>query len=293
MQFFNRTTQEFASTPGMIDDAVVISDYWVNHALNVIEKSYGHRCSVFDKGKDLFKFGRSVFNDTTKATLMTLPDNVFNEVYVDSNDITHLVSNTTTTSQHVRVEGHIVNSGGGLTFVVQSLQLTGQTMVALDTPLARCTRIYNNDLTEFGAGNVVFACSSVATTGGVPDVSSHVHCMVASGEQQSEKASTTISNSDYWIVTGAYASVLQKSGSPLIDAELEQRRVEPGLGKKVFRKSFDLGISNTGGKFEYFHGPYYIVRNNSDIRIRFKASAADTEVSGGMYGVLAKIVGDV
>lgn len=262
-------------------------DFWLEKAMRDIKTNYGHETSVALKGKDLLKYGRSAQVSSSKTSIMTLPAGVLNETYVSDNLITTVSSGSTldtaaNNASDLILEGHTIDLNGNLTFVSQPVTLNGQNQVTLTTPLARATRAYNNDSAEI-TGPVYFYEDDTSTAG-VPDTSSLVHLMIRGGEQQSEKAGTSMSSTDYWIITGVYASVLDKAGSPLVDVDLEVRSRDG-----VFRKRFDFGVSNSGMR-KLDGMPYQIVRPNSDVVMRATSSASNTEVSAGIYGTLLKIV---
>lgn len=257
------------------------SDYWLEHAISIIAADYGDTVSVVSKNKDLIKFGRSDEVQTgTKTTLMILPSGTYNETYVASNLITTLSSDHTADAAPIVVEGHRLTSGA-FQFVVQTSTLSGQSQITLGTTLARCTRLYNQGSTDL-QGNV-YAFENDTDTAGVPDTPAGVHCMIRAGQNQSEKASTTISNVDYWIVTGFRADVLEKTAA-IADVSLEVR-----LQGKVFRQVANVSCSNNhAGMIEF--KPYLIIPKNSDVRLRALASSSNTSVTGVIEGVLAIVV---
>ena len=267
----------------MTDTIKEPSYYWMEHARNIIYQNYGDEVSIEEKGKDLIKYGRSEQVQTaTSTTLMTLPTGTFNESYVSTNSITTISSSSASDTEVVKVEGHTVDGNGDFTFVVQSITLTGQTQATLTTPLARCARLYNNGTNDL-VGDI-YVYQDDTSTAGVPNTGSKVHCEIRAGQNQSEKASTTLSQYDYWIVHGVYGDVLEKTAA---NAEID---LEIRLKGGVFRKAFDFSASNTSGGTFRIGRPYIIVPPNSDIRLRAKASANGTIVSGGIFGVLAKII---
>lgn len=127
-----------------------MSDADIKHAINLIYSTYGDRVSVDAKRKDLVKFGRNPAADTSAQTVWNQGGN---ETYVSTNAIDSISSSSTSDTGTVSIEGHTI-SGSDLTFVVQSKTLTGQTKATLDTPLARCTRVYNTGTADF-VGDIV------------------------------------------------------------------------------------------------------------------------------------------
>ena len=119
------------------------SDFLIKYAQRSILSDFSDRVSVFEKDKQLLKFGRNESVGTSEATIMTLPSGQSEETYVSSNIIDTISSNNSSDTQEVVIEGHTI-SGSDLTFSSQTATLNGQNKVTLSTPLARATRVYNN-----------------------------------------------------------------------------------------------------------------------------------------------------
>lgn len=249
-----------------------------------IKDRWGDTVSIDQKLKPLLKFGRNENVGTSGATNMTLPTGVSSETYVFTNAINTISSSNAANTQSVVIEGHTI-SGNVLTFVTQTATLNGQNKVTLTTPLARATRIYNNTVTNGNnlAGQV-YVYQDTTISAGVPVDGTKVHLMTRPARNQSEKASTSISGTDYWIITSYHAEVLEKS-SAFADVELQVRNL-PG----VFRQQVDIS-AESGSLSQYFFDPPLVVRKNSDVRLQAIGSAANIDVSGGMQGYLAKVIG--
>jgi len=261
-------------------EEATLHDPWVQHAIEVIGGTYGDTVSIQAKDKDLLKFGRNQLVNTSKSTLMTLPVGIDNETYVSTNIITQISSSSASDTENVIVEGHTI-SGGVFTFVIQTVTLTGQTLVSLDTPLARVSRVVNDGSNDL-VGNIYVAQTDTLTAG-VPDTDTKVHLIVSAGLNNSEKASTTISDTDYYIITNFYCDCLEKT-SAFGTVHLEVR--EPG---KTFINKVDIEAStNAEGRHPF--KPYLVVPKNADVRIRISANAAGKDFSGGFEGVLASVV---
>ena len=254
-------------------------DPWMEHAKQIIFADYGVNVSLEAKNKDLLKFGRNQDVQQDIATIMTLPVNIDNETYVATNLITSIISTSAADGETVTIEGHTVASNV-FTFVSQTKTLTGQTVATLGTALGRVTRIYNSDTTELAG--VISVCEDDTYSSGVPVTPAGVHCQIRAGQQQSEKASTTLSSSDYWVVTSFYADMLTKSAA-FAEVALEVR-----LAGKVFRRVASISCSDAHrGNFDF--KPYLIVPANSDIRLRGVSDAVGgRDVSGGIEGSLLK-----
>lgn len=254
------------------------NDPWMLHARQIILADYAATVSLEAKNQDLLKFGRSTQVQTTSTTVMTLPSGTYNETYVSSNLINSIISTDAGDTETVVVEGHTI-SGSDFTFVSQSIALTGQTVAALSTALARVTRVYNSSATELAG--VVSVTETDTYTSGAPDTPAKVHLQIPAGLQQSEKAAMTLSSVDYWVVNSFYADMLEKTAASA-DVTLELR-----LSGGVFRPVASISCSeNHRGVFEF--KPYLIVPTNADVRLRAKASAAGKEISGGIHGALLK-----
>ena len=254
------------------------ADPWIEHAKQVILADDSVSVSLEAKNKDLLKFGRHLDVQTTLTTLMTLPTNIYNETYVAANSITSLISTSASDTTTVTIEGHTI-SGSDLTFVVQTATLTGQTVVTLSTALARATRIYANAAVDLIG--VISVCEDDTYSSGVPQIPAGVHLQIRAGTNQSDKASTSISSVDYWIVTAVYADMLNKTAA-FGEVDLEVR-LEGG----VFRTIADMGVSDShSGRIEF--KPYLIIPPNSDVRLRAAVGSNGKDVSGGIEGVLMK-----
>lgn len=256
----------------------VPSDPWLEHAVRVIRSTYGVKVSVHSKDKDLLKFGRNDLVGTSEATIMTLPAGVLHETYVSDNLITHISSADAADTEEVKIEGHTVDGSGNLTFVVQSKTLAGQTKTALDTPLARITQIYNNGSTDLVGP--VYGYEDDTVVAGVPQTNAKIHIIVPAGRNNSLKCSTALSQYDYWIVTGWFCDCLDKT-SAVAEVSLEVR-----LNGKVFRQ-LETGSVQNGGSDHHDFKPYHIIPANSDVRLVAIADGANTQVAGGIHGVLA------
>ena len=257
-------------------------EYRLWDAVQRIEADYGEVVSVRNKRKTLLKFGDNENVGTARTTVMTLPIGITNETYISTNEIDTISSADAGDDQLVIVEGHTL-SNGEFTFKIQNAILNGQNKVTLDTPLARCTRVYNADSTDLTGP--VYVYQDTAITSGVPNDGTKVHLIVPSGDNQSKKASTTISKNDYWIITNIYASVLEKS-SAFADVQLEFR--QNGF---VFRPFFDISISSNSGTIQLDLDPCIIVPSNSDVRMTALAGAANIHVTAGINGYLASAGG--
>jgi len=244
-----------------------------------IQQTYGDKVSIDRKAKSLIKFGRSAQLGTT--SLETVWTVCGDEVYVTDNTISHVSSSSGSDTQEVTIEGHTI-SDGEFTFVVQTATLSGQTKVALDTSLARVSRIYNSDSTELVGRVVVYEDTTIS--GGVPTDETKIHIDIPAGFQQSFKAATTFSKNDYYIITGFYGAVSVKQAGA-VDFYLEIRNAG-----KVFRQAGCFTASSTGGPSDVSIDPPLIVPKNGDIRIRCETETNNVVAFGIFKGYLAKVL---
>jgi hypothetical protein len=249
-----------------------------------VYSTYGQRVSTDAKAKSLLKFGKSGDLSST-AGLQTVWSVDGNETYISDNLIDRVISSSTSDTQEVTIEGHTIEGAGvdaKFTFVVQTATLSGQTPIALTTPLARVSRVNNNSSTE--VVGVVSVYEDSAVTGGVPNDVTKVHIDIPLGFQQSFKAATTFSNTDYFFLTGCYGAVSQKQTASA-DFYIELREVG-----KSFRQIACLTASSTGGAFNIEFDPAIIVPRNADVRVRCTTGTNNAVVFTNFRGYLAKVV---
>ena len=168
---------------------------------------------------------------------------------------------------------------------------TSTTAVTLSTPLARVTRAFVYGSSGLPASSIAYVYDSTVatgTTGGVPDVPAATKLTIQAEEQQSEKAATSISSQDYWIVTGFYAAIQKTSGSSTEAIVRLRHRV---LGNVLRTQAPKIFLSSDGTLYENItFDPFLIIPKNSDVELTIEAGASGTQVSAGINGYLAKVV---
>jgi len=257
-------------------------DFWIRHAIEEIDRTYGDR--VRPKAKSLFKFGKNLAVGTSIETIW---EQGGDETYVTTNAIDKFSSSSASDTQDIYIEGHTVSGTGTdaqFTFVSQTVTLQGQTEAALTTPLARVSRCYVPGATALVGDVYVYEDDTVSS--GVPQTAANIHMKVngSAGDNQSFKAATTFSNTDYFIVTGVIFSVGKKT-SATVDFNMEVRSAG-GL----FLPALQISLATTGQNSLYLPAkPHFIAPKNCDVRVRALASTTNVEADALFMGVLCEI----
>lgn len=263
-------------------------DPYLNLAISEIENTYGDKISAISKGKTILKFGHTDNADSgVETTVMHLLGTEVHETYLSTNSIAYFSSSSTSdTAITMVVEGHTYSADvNGFQFIVQNITLNGRTKTALGIPLARISRAYNSSSTSL-SGDVYFYEDDTVTAG-VPQTAAKTHMYVrggAEGEDQSEKAATTISRFDYLIVTQVYAAGGRGNSSVSFDWYL-QRRLLGGLFLPMFTAFMPSALNTQQIQLR----PYLIVPKNSDIRMTVISSTDNSKFRGFFSGILATV----
>jgi hypothetical protein len=244
-----------------------------------IEQQFGEKVSIDRKAKSLIKFGKSAPLNT--ASLQTVWTVGGNETYVDDNLIDSISSSNVNDTQEVFLECHTVDENGNFTFLTQTVSLNGQTRVALPVPVARVSMAYNNNGTEIQGRVAVY--ENTALTDGIPTDTTKIHIDIPLGLQESFKAATTFSNTDYFILTGGFGSVSSKQAGAA-DFYLELR--EQG---KVFRQVAAISATSSG-PWEVKLDPAVVIPKNADVRVRAETEDNNLVVFTVFQGYLAKVL---
>lgn len=155
--------------------------------------------------------------------------------------------------------------------VTQTKTLQGRTRVALDTPLLRVNRAYNNNGTEF-LGHV-FVYENTTLNLGVPIDTTKIRAIVHPGDQQTEMAIYTIPANVTGYILGGYAATsgARKTTNYVITLESREQN-------KVFRTKQKFALSDEASSFVPFlyHTPEKVLEK-TDI----KMTAQMTSDTGG------------
>jgi len=262
----------------------------------VVKSTYGDTVSVRKKAKPLNKFGRTANADSGVATTVSQfqGTTVVNETFVTTNLIDSIVSSSGSDTMSITIEGHTIDGSGNLTFSVQTATLNGQTEVTLATPLARANRAYVTPSGTFNStpaalvGNVSVYDNTAGITSGVPNTAAATKLVLNAGQTQSQKCQTAISSADYWFIDSYQYSITGAGPNAEVNFQIESRDIANGGVWRPFGPEISLESGATPtlrGNFE----PFRIVPPNHDLRVIATASAANTEVSAEIEGVLASI----
>lgn len=248
-------------------------DHQIQHSLDEIFSQYGDTVSVQNKKKSILKFGAKTTATTGWETLMTARGTEVEETLLSTNGITTVVSSAADT-QPLKYEFHTI-SAGALTFGVGEVTLTGTTPATLPTACARTSRAYNNDGSPL-TGNIYFYEGGTRTD-------ANTHLIITAGDQQTQKAATSISNLDYFIVTSASLSVSSFT-TKFASARIEVRDV----GKTYWRPiTQDFTTTSDTGTIQMTFEPHLIVASNIDVRMAVRTNSSGVDVKGGFNGYLA------
>ena len=269
-------------------------DFLISNCIDRILGDFGD--DVFVKPKILHKFGRTTnANADVKTTVAKFQSTgVVNEVLATGNSIDMVVSDSTADVGDINSEGHYLDADLIKVFYPQLVTLNGQTPVALSQPYHRATRGAVADGTILIpstnlVGNVYFYDSSVSTavSAGVPIVPSATKLMIAAGNNQSEKAATSLSGRDYWLLSSVYAAIDRQTGSGVTAKVEVEYRAAGGVWLPL---GLELQLRTDGqNQIPLPLNPYRIVPKDSDVRMVATASANGTVVSGYMAGYLALV----
>ena len=244
-----------------------------------IEQQFGQKVSIDRKAKSLIKFGKSA--PLATGSLQTVWTVGGNETYVSANTIDSISSSSALDTEQVYFECHTVDESGNFTFLSQVVTLNGQNRVALPVPVARVSLAYNNSGTNLVGRVVVY--ENTALNNGIPTDVTKIHIDIPAGLQESFKAATTFSSSDYFVLTGGFGSVSSKT-SGAADFYLEIREQN-----KVFRQVAAISGS-AAGPWEIKLDPAVVLPKNSDIRFRAETANNNLVVFTVFQGYLAKIL---
>jgi hypothetical protein len=246
-------------------NVALVTDEWASLAISEVLEEYGDDVTI--KPKTLFKFGRNPDIDAGVYETVWLAGG--DEIIPTGNTIDSIVSDDIADTVDILIEGHVL-VGSDLIFTVQTIALNGTTPVLLGTPLVRCTRMYNDNGTDLVGEVTVYESGT-----------GNIHNVIGIGKNQSEKAQTAFSSTDYGFITQIAGGPSSKTAA-LVEFDLQIR-----LPNKVWRTRFEFATS--GNSLNIPLQPYLIVPKNSDVRLRAKSNTNNTEVFGSFNVIIAKV----
>lgn len=245
-----------------------------------VYQTYGDIVSIDAKAKSLLRFGKTGTMTLNEQTVWTIGGH---ENYLTSNLITHISSGSALDNQLIRIESHTIDASGNFTFVVQTVQLNGQTKVALPTPVARVSSA-NNANTHNLVGPV-YIYEDTTISAGVPTNLTKAHISIPAGKNQSFKAATTFDYETYAFVTMGFGGVGNKQTAN-VEFTLE---VRPKGG--VFQAGASTVAGSASGNFNVNLDPIAIVPKNADLRVVAKSDNAGAEAFVNFNLYMAKVIG--
>lgn len=281
--------------------ANIDNDAKVKQAINAVFSTYGDTVSVENKKKSLNKFGKRVGIGTTFGTIMSFQGSENRLTYPSTNLVDSIISTATgDTSKTYVVEGHTIDGSGNLTFVSQDVTTdasNGQTRAAIGTPLRDVTRAYLKPSGTFNSpqtvhtGTISFYDNTDGdNSSGVPTTASAVSMRLLPGDTQSQKAATSISQSDYWFLDGISVAIEDASPSAnFVTFRMVTRDVKNGGVFRPLGRDYVAYTDVTQPPPEPFD-QYRIVPKNHDWEILAKTDTGTADVFAEAEGYLASVV---
>ena len=273
-----------------------VMDYRLIQAMNEIRGNYNDVVDVISKAKSLNKFGTNTTVGTDYETVAQFQGAVGNETFVSTNLIDSVVSTSGSDTQTIRIEGHTIDGSGNLTFAAQDVTLTGTTEATLSTPLARCNRMFIKASGTFNSpqaaavGTISAYDNTDGVASGVPNTAAATKCIIAPTFVQSEKCATSISATDYWLVTDVEVGIGDAGGSAnRVTFRIEARDIVNGGVWRPFGRNIVVNIGQNGVAFRF--EPLAIVPKNHDVRVVAKSNTSTAEVFAEIQGYLAQVIG--
>ena len=207
--------------------------------------------------------------------------NAMTYTYSTTADIDSLASSSASDIGSIEVQGLTA----ALAAVTQTITLTGQTRVALTTPLMRVFRMKNVGSTNF-VGNVSCYVTNSPTSSGVVTDSSHVRAAVLIGNNQTQMAIYTVAAGKKLSIESLYA--YSAGASKTADYVIRLYARPTG---EVFQLKFEAAIID--GDSAYLEHPYpcplvFAAGTDIEMRVEIPAGTADSAyITAGFSGCLA------
>lgn len=222
------------------------------------------------------KFGENDDIDTGTAEDLIVQGGTL--TFSTTADIDTLTSSDNADTQSITIEG----LAAGFIPITQTVDLTGQTVKLLSTPLIRADRMFNSDNSNF-AGDVYISINGASITAGVPQTASQIRNKIKAGDNQTLMGVFTIPAGKTGYLENYHVSMAKLSPATAIVCSIRTREFEG-----VFRVK-DRGSTATTGATHYerdFKTPIELLEK-TDIKIVIDSvTANNTAVSGGFDIIL-------
>ena len=207
------------------------------------------------------KFGRNT--TVASGAQETIWDGSTLYSYAATAVITHAISANAGDTMDIEIQG--LDADWAL--VVQTITLTGDTQVALTTPLIRVFRA------RLVGGTASLGVISITTTG-----QSATYAQILVGVNQTNMAIYTIPAEKTGYLHVWYASMLRATGTTATAADVDLYRRD---FEEVFRSTQPIGIQNTGsGQWQYRYTFPIKLPAKTDIEVR-ATPTANADISAG------------
>jgi len=216
------------------------------------------------------KFGENSDIDTATA-----PEDIwsYGGIYTFSTtaDIDSISSSSGSDTTEITVQGLDENWA----LATQVVTLSGQTRVALTTPLIRCFRAWNSNSTDLVGTVYIYVNGSI--TGGVPDTASDVRAIISIGAGQTEMCIYTVPAGKTGYFYGGYVSMSRVGNNSAVFTS----RVRTFGG--VFRVASRIACIGAGKSSWDYRYPFPLpLPEKTDILLRCdEVDANGSGVSGG------------
>ena len=205
-------------------------------------------------------------------------ENLMTYTFSTTADIDRLSSSSASDTMPIEVQGLDANYD----LINQTITLTGQTPVALTTPLIRVFRLKN-----VGAVDIigrVYCFVNVATTGGVPNTLTNIRALIDNGSNQTEMAIFTVPAGKTGYIDEVYAST---AGGSRASNYIIKLRIRP-FGQ-VFQLKHRRAINDNKDLTKVFKTPE-VALEKSDIIMTAQAVATNITGSSVSAGFGIKLV---
>jgi len=198
--------------------------------------------------------------------------------YSATANIDYLVAEDSGDNQEVEVQGLDSN----FELVVQTKTLTGQTPVALDTPLIRVFRVKNNNSTNFASHVFVYVSAGTTVTAGVPQDGAKVRAVVHADNNQTEMAVFTIPAGKTGYMRSWYGST---AGAKKDSSHTIKLLARPFGGVFQLKHKANIDVNGTSYiQHEYIEPEVFTEK--TDIEMQMDTDTDQAGVAGGFDIVL-------